>query len=38
MNIEEFIYVIFDEFNVILLRKNMLDDIADFLEYMNIYE
>ncbi len=38
MNIEEFIYVIFDEFNVILLRKNMLDDIVDFLEYMNIYE
>ncbi len=38
MNIEEFIYVIFDEFNVILLIKNMLDDIADFLEYMNIDE
>ena len=38
MNIEEFIYVIFEKFNVILLRKNMLDDIADFLEYMNIYE
>ena len=38
MNIEEFIYVIFDEFNVILLIKNMLDDIVDFLEYMNIYE
>ena len=38
MNIEESIHVTFDESNAILSRKNMLDDIADSLEHMNIYE
>ena len=37
MSIEEFIYVFFDEFNVILLRKDILGDILELLEEMYIY-
>ena len=37
MTIEESIHVSFDESNVISLRKDILDDIAESLEQMHIH-
>ena len=38
MNIEESIHVSFDESNVISQRKDVLDDVSDFLEEMQTHE
>ena len=38
MNIEESIHVSFDESNVISPRKDVLDDVSDFLEEIHTHE
>jgi len=38
INIEEFVHVSFDESNVISPRKDVLDDVSDFLEEIQTHE